>query len=140
MTKDELILAALATSRGGAWTPVQIQKLLFLLDERIPDPTGGPHFNFVPYHYGPFDPQIYYQLEVLEGQGLVEVYKDLSLRKYRLTPDGQEKGTLASQDLESKISQYIKELSDFVRSLTFSQLVVSIYREYPEMKANSVFQ
>ena len=35
MSKEELLLAALASAKGSSFSPVQIQKLLFLIDRRI---------------------------------------------------------------------------------------------------------
>ena len=66
MEKREIILAALAPADGVIHTPVQVQKLLFLIDKKIPHLVGGPYFNFVPYAYGPFDTEIYRLLEELE--------------------------------------------------------------------------
>ena len=61
----DIVLAALAASKGAAHSPVQIQKLLFLLDRKLADRLEGPHFNFVAHNYGPFDRAIYDQLEEL---------------------------------------------------------------------------
>ena len=66
--QTDIILAALAASRGAAHSPVQMQKLLFLLDKRLANELGGPHFNFIPHHYGPFDRTIYDLLEQLATQ------------------------------------------------------------------------
>jgi len=142
MTQYDVTLAALAVSNGAVQTPVQIQKLLFLLDKKIPEALDGPHFSFVPHNYGPFDRGIYDVLDVLEEQGLVEISRDPHLQwsKYRTTPDGQEEGKKILDHLNPKTYEYIKELSAFVRKLSFSQLVSAIYKEYPEMKVNSVFQ
>lgn len=142
MTKKEIILSALAPSNGALHTPVQIQKLLFLLDKRASDFLGGPHFHFIPYHYGPFDKGIYDLLLQLAAKGHVEILgnPNLHLRKYRLTPAGQKKGDKILDSLDPKIAAYIRKLSVFVRSLSFAALVSSIYRAYPEMQENSLFR
>ena len=51
--------ARAAGGPGIIFNPVQIQKLLFLFDREIPEQVGGPHFQFVAYHYGPFDLEVY---------------------------------------------------------------------------------
>ena len=142
MNKKEMILTALAASSGAVHTPVQIQKLLFLLDRRTAAYLGGPFFQFVPYDYGPFDKEIYGLLDGLSGEGLVEIISQLGIpwKKYRLTPIGQQAGNDALSRLDDQVSDYIRKLSDFVRSLSFTDLLSTIYREYPEMKANSVFR
>jgi len=123
--KEDLILAALAVSDGAIHTPVQIQKLLFLIDSKIPDLVGGPLFNFAAYAYGPFDKEIYYILEELERVEDVDIIRSSDFRwpRYRLTSQGQKKGDLILQEMDSKATAYIKELSSFVRGLSFAELV-----------------
>jgi hypothetical protein len=142
MTREELILAALAASGGGTHTPVQIQKLLFLIDKKLAAQVGGPHFDFVPYDYGPFDSSIYTCLDRLAARDLVEVISEPNLRwkKYRLRQEGLQRGANVLSSLHPSVQAYLRDLAGFVRRLSFAQLVASIYRAYPEMKVNSVFR
>jgi len=142
MTREELVITALAASNGAIHTPVQMQKLLFLIDKKIPESFGGPHFHFTPYAYGPFDSQVYGSLDVLANSGLVDVLSEPHLRwkKYKLAEMGLEKGKELLSSLHPPIQAYLRELSSFVRGLSFEELVSSIYREYPEMKVNSIFR
>ena len=118
MTRKELVLASMATCGGHTYTPVQLQKLLFLLDKRAAAELSGPHFNFKPYHYGPFDKAVYDELDVLEQHGLVEVIREphLKLRKYRLRPEGEKVGVQSLEKLDVKTKDYVQKLSDFVRT------------------------
>ena len=52
MEKDEMILAAMAPEKGSSFTPVQIQKLMFLIDEELAEDLGGKLFKFKPYTAG----------------------------------------------------------------------------------------
>lgn len=142
MNRKQLILAALAASNGAVHTPVQVQKLFFLLDKKFPPHAGGPWFNFAACDYGPFDRAVYDELENLEREGLVEITRTSDLRRktYRLTPEGQCQGEEILKGLDTKLGEYLRRLSQWVRSLSFAELVSSIYREYPEMKVNSVFR
>ena len=142
LKQTDIILAALAASKGAAHSPVQTQKLLFLLDKRLADELSGPHFNFIPHHYGPFDRTIYDLFDQLARQGMVEISRNPALRwrNYRLTPEGQALGEQILAQLQPQVAQYIRELSAFVRKLSFAELVSAIYAAYPEMKVNSVFQ
>jgi hypothetical protein len=142
MERDDLILAALSTADGATYTPVQVQKLLFLIDRRIPRLVGGPHFNFEPYDYGPFDSTIYTELESLATIGLVEIISEPNLRwrKYRLTPEGVNRGIELLNQLDDEASTYIRALVNFVRRLSFAELVGAVYKAYPEMKVKSVFR
>ena len=142
MNRKHLVLAALAASNGAVHTPVQVQKLFFLLDKRISTHLGGPWFNFAACDYGPFDRAVYDELENLEREGLVEITRTSDLRRktYRLTAEGQGEGNEILKGLDTKLVEYLQRLSKWVRSLSFAELVSSIYREYPEMKVNSVFR
>jgi uncharacterized protein len=140
MKREDLLLAALSPAKGDFYTPVQVQKLLFLLDREIPDLIGGQHFNFQPYNYGPFDKAVYMVLESLSLEGMVEINEDAGWKRYRLTPLGQEKGNGLFETLDGSAKNYITKVSDFVRRLPFTELVRSIYKAYPEMKVNSVFR
>lgn len=142
MNRRDLILAALAPSNRHSYTPVQVQKLFFLIDRNIPQAVGGPHFQFEPYDYGPFDQAVYQELETLTGAGLVETepVDGRSWCQYRLTEAGQALGEKALDTLNPKIRNYVVEVNSFVRRLSFSQLVRAIYNAYPEMKEKSVFR
>jgi len=141
MNQSELVLAILAAGNGAIHTPVQIQKLFFLVDKKLPN-LGGPFFNFVPHDYGPFDKEVYRVIEVLSGKGDAEIIKNPGerLNEYRLTPVGQKKGEKILHSLDSNLFDSIIRLSEFVRSLSFAELVSAIYKAYPEMRVNSVFK
>ena len=141
MTQTEIILASMAASDGATHTPVQIQKLLFLIDKKLSVELGGPFFNFIAYDYGPFDKEIYRTLESLAIENLVEIIEaeEIRWKRYRLTFEGQRHGKKILNGLDKDVANYIKKLSKFVRDLSFAQLVSSIYHEYPEMRENSVF-
>jgi uncharacterized protein YwgA len=140
MDRRDLLLAALAPASREPYTPVQLQKMMFLIDMEFPDLVIGPHFHFQPYNYGPFDRAVYDELEVLEGQGYVETMGVHTWRNYRLTKSGQELGEKILGGLSAEAQDYLRRVSEFVRSLTFRQLVLAIYKAFPEMKENSVFQ
>ena len=140
-SRDEVVLAALAPAKGEPHTPVQVQKLLFLFDENAASLVKGPFFHFEAYHYGPFDKEVYSTLDKLAGQGLVEiVYGSGNWRNYRLTPAGQAKGDQLLAYMNDRAADYLRRTSDFVRRLSFSQLVSAIYKAYPKMRERSVFQ
>ena len=141
MEKKDFVLGVLASSNGAVHTPVQVQKLFFMVDKKISTAIGGPYFNFIPYDYGPFDIEIYNVLKQLREEGDAEtLYSFSGFRHYKLTAQGQKKGEDILKTWDKKVSDYIAELSKWVRSLSFAELVSAIYKSYPEMKANSVFR
>jgi len=142
MDRNEFILAALAPSGGKTMTPVQVQKLFFLLDRNLSDKLGGPFFDFQPYDYGPFDSGVYQSLENLGLAGLVEVgtHPGRGWKTYRLSDVGRVNAEAAFNAVDKRWQEYMLKLFEFVTSLSFAELVSAIYKAYPEMKANSVFR
>ena len=139
---EEMILAAMAPANGSPFTPVQIQKLMFLIDEELSVGLGGKIFDFKPYNYGPFDKNVYGWLEVLVDSGNVELVPILGQRwsSFRTTEEGQTAGKKALDQLDSWVKEAIETYSNWVRILSFTQLISAIYKKYPDMRANSVFQ
>lgn len=140
MDRNEFVLAVMASCPDATYNPVQVQKLFFLIDKKIPKLVGGPHFKFAPYHYGPFDCTVYSALEVLSTDGSIAIEGAGGSRTYTTTKRGQKKGEDLIDKLPDKAREYIKKLSEFVRSLSFNELVSAIYQAYPDMRANSVFR
>ncbi len=138
-TREEIILAALAPAKGKALTPVQVQKLFFLIDRNIPKLVGGPHFDFQPYNYGPFDKAVYDELELQRAAGNVELVPQRTWNDFRLTEEGQARGEATFATLDAKARDYIERTVEFVMSLSFTELVSAIYKAYPDMQVNSVF-
>lgn len=140
MNRRELILAALAAGGGNtSYSPVQVQKLLFLIDRDAAHLAGGTHFNFVPYDYGPFDRAVYDELDALAQEGLAEVNTAGPYRKYRLTADGYRLGAEKLDGLTEDVQSLLTKIAQWIKPLNFQQIVATIYKHYPEMKARSVF-
>lgn len=142
MERSDFVLAVLATAQGSELTPVQLQKLFFILDRRCAERAGGPFFEFAPYDYGPFDATVYREVEALERRGLasITVPAGFSMKTYKLTPEGQRVGAALLEALDESIRNFASAVSSAVRSMSFSDLVSAVYREFPEMKANSIFR
>ena len=131
----------MSPAKGERHSPVQIQKLLFLLDQEIPDLIGGRHFKFKPYHYGPFDRAVYSVLGELAKEGKIHIsVLSGDYHNYSLTPSGLEEGEGIFKELSEIAQDYIQRCSEFVRSHDFPNLVAAIYKAYPQMRRNSVFQ
>jgi hypothetical protein len=141
MDQKSFALMALGGKTLNSYTPVQLQKLLFLLDRGIGQQLGGSGFNFQPYHYGPFDKDVYHTLDALDREGLAEILEPplAAIRTYRLTAAGLARANQLLSQLQKEVRDYVGEVGNFVRSQSFAGLVSSIYAAFPEMKVNSVF-
>ena len=138
LSRKELVLAALSPANKEPFEPVHVQKLFFLIDKKAG--LGREYYNFEPYDYGPFDKQVYCDLEDLADEGKITIaFNDWGQRQFMLTDEGLEEGESALNKIEEETRDYITTLSDFVRNLSFAELVSTIYRAFPEMKENSVF-
>lgn len=143
MTRQELLLTVLACAEGRPFSPVQIQKALFLISKRMPElVTEGPGYQFVPYDYGPFDSSVYSDAAVLAAQGEVVISPSGvgNWNTYAVSDAGLESGQLSMAFLSERAQTYLKEVSDWVRAQSFASLVKAIYDAYPEMRANSIFR
>ena len=132
------VLAAMGAVPGGAFEATQIQKLVFLAEERI----GRSGFEFEPGPYGPVCNAVYEELEGLENEGLVARYEQVlgegkprTMRKrvWVLTPEGVD--TAASTGTHKGIS----ELARWVLARDWSTLVGSVNAAYPSMATRTVF-
>lgn len=140
LNREEFVLAAMSPAEGKRHSPVQVQKLLFVLDTELAEKIGGPHFKFQPYDYGPFDKEVYEVLEELCSQDYVTIsFLGRKYPHYSLTPSGFEKGQKTLATLGQSSQQYVARLSEWIMKRSFSQLVSAIYKSYPEMRAYSVF-
>jgi uncharacterized protein YwgA len=134
MNKKEVILAAMAPAKSNKYSPVQIQKLLFLMDKAFSAITGVPILNFQPYYYGPFDKSIIDELEQLRDDGLILFTSEGTYTSYSLSSRGQVEGEKILYSMPEKPREYIKLLSEFVRKLSFAELVSVISKDFPDMK------
>lgn len=141
MKKSEAVLAILASAKGQTLSPVQLQKAAFLLD-RNNLLTGDRGFNFAPYDYGPFDKAVYDEASALAARGLAFITSSPWGRwnVYGATDRGISEGLAVLERLPVKHRRFVEDVTEWVRGQSFSSLVKSIYQQYPEMKANSVFQ
>lgn len=137
MTRTEYVLAVMAAVRAPL-SPVQLQKLFFILDRKAAASVGGPHFQFEPYNYGPFDPAVYTEVETLAAQGAAFINGLGGGRRYGITANGLHEGEAKLKELPA--ADYVRRVGEYVTSMTFAQLVSAVYTEFPEMKAKSIFR
>lgn len=138
----EIMLLVITAAGSTGLTPVQLMKSVFLIS-RSGLPEVPTHFySFVPYDYGPFNPDVYRDVEALESEGIVVEVHDAgrSWPKYVITPAGLERAEELRSQVGPQFSAYIDKVVVWVKSLTFSALLRAIYAKYPEMRENSVFQ
>jgi hypothetical protein len=139
MQRRDWALVVLAAAKNERLTPVQLQKILFLIDKNL---HPANFYVFEPYHYGPFDKRVYDDVEGhIEGDLCQTVpSKEFRGRDYELTSEGRRRAEALRSQLDPRKRDYIDKVVRWATSLSFSQLVTTIYREYPEFRARSVFR
>ena len=137
--RDWLLL--LFDGAAGPLDRVRIQKSLFLFAQRSKAP-GGEKYDFVPYHYGPFSFDVYPDLDVLVGRGLVRLeYEPTSTSpRYSLTGSGAHAVEELRRVAPPDRLRLLRSLRDWVTERSFRSLLDDVYRLYPQYAVNSVFQ
>ena len=142
MERSDWILIAAGLTEGAPLTPVQLQKSLFLIRELVPTAHEEAEFySFEPYNYGPFCAQIYSDAEQLGSEGLLTITfsPQRRWRQYGATSAGRERARQLAADLPQEEREYIGKLLEWVRGVSFSQLIRVIYARWPAYRANSIF-
>lgn len=142
MQRRDVLLAIMGAAEGRTFSPVQLQKAVFLIDRNLPQVFDAEsRFSFAPYDYGPFDREVYSEAGILELCQFATISKGAGgYKEYGLTDQGLVRSREILQALHRDQSAYILAVVKWVRSLGFAKLVKSIYEAYPEMRANSVFE
>lgn len=130
--RDRFIINVFGTIPDETLSPVQTQKLFFLLEKRL----GRNYFDFKPYHYGPYDKNLTDTLTMLYCNGLIQIKNINGINHYQLNKDCS---SITENFFNENEKNFIKDLISFIKNLSFRQLCMSIYKEFPEMSVNSVF-
>lgn len=143
LTPGDWTLLVIAAAPGQAIEPVQLQKSLFLLGRNLSRAQlrVANFYEFSAYDYGPFCSAVYEDAERLEREGLVRIARPPETRfnMYSVTEAGVARAAKIGSGLAEPTREYLRAVVTWTRSLSFNDLVSSIYKAFPEMKANSVF-
>jgi hypothetical protein len=142
MERTNVTLMMLALAEGAIYSPVQIQKAMFLADDKVRDAfEEDSRYNFQPFDYGPFDRDVYLDVQFLQNHGLARIGTSRDgWNTYAVTEEGIERSRVLRRQLSTEQLRMLRRISIFVRSLSFSELVSAIYRGYPHMRERSVFR
>jgi hypothetical protein len=142
LNREDVLLVMLSLAEGERLTPVQIQKSLFLADDKAAKAfRRGSRYHFEPYDYGPFDRHVYVDAQALAREGLAEIGTDPhGWNTYAATKKGIRRGAELRAKLNDSEREMLAKILRLVRRLSFTELVSAIYRRYPHMKARSVFR
>lgn len=144
MTPSDWLLLAVDLADPKPVQPVQLQKILFLLDRKLrPEQKQVDRiYAFAPYDYGPFDSKVYTDAEALAANGLIAISQPMgqTFKVYRVSDSGRECARDIARRIDAPVLTFAESVVKWAQGLTFNQLVSAIYRDYPEMKEHSVFK
>jgi hypothetical protein len=142
MTRKDWTLLVIAAADEAGLDPVQLQKSLFLLGERGRQHVGSAFYKFVPHNYGPFCHQVYTDAAALAADGFISKERRAgnTWASFAITPLGKALAGELRRRLAVGGDQFLDQTVAWVKSLSFHDLVQSIYRHYPEYRVNSVFR
>ena len=137
-TQTDVLLKIITVAEGDPISPVQLQKIAFLVGEECAEFVPKSYYKFVPYDYGPFSAKIYQDAELLEAQGLIsiDVNPTGGWKEYSATFRSSSADT---SSIPKIVADYIETAVKWAMGLTFRELVSSIYYNYPEYRENSIF-
>ena len=145
MTPADWLLLLLALDAPAAGLePVRIQKALFLLAREGGLPRSERYW-FVPYNYGPMSPRIYRDVDALVRRGLVErvPVPGYAWGRVRATAEGRARAdelAAAAGERERSALSTLHRIHTLVTSLSFADLLATIYERHPEYAVRSVFR
>ena len=139
MKRTDVLLRLLAAADGDRLTPVQLQKVAFLVGMRFRATLPEDYYSFEKHDFGPFCAQIYRDAEGLASDGLVAIDRNYrgGWNEYSATSLGRK---LDFQMIPASVSAFLDEKVAWARGLSFRELVREVYRQYPDYRENSVFQ
>ncbi len=142
MKNKDFTLLAIAYAQDEGLTPVQLQKSLFLLSKSGLPGLPTDFYAFIPYNYGPFNPEIYADADKLADEGMVfsVLMPGRTWAKYVATSEGTKQAQDIAVGTDSAVAEHLKNVVDWVKRLGFSDLLRAIYASFPEFRVNSVFQ
>ena len=138
MNRTDLLLRIVAAANGKPLTPVQLQKVAFLVGQEFEGELPAEFYSFRKYDYGPFSAAVYADAEQLERDGLmaISINPRGGWREYAATVEGIEADFT---DIPEAITSFIEETVQWAMQLSFQQLVREIYKRFPQYRQNSVF-
>ena len=135
-SRERVLIAIVASAGDTGLDRAQLQKAAFLVSEEFDEHLPSDFYKFQPYMYGPFTDEVYRDVERLcDGRVLETITGERGRLSYRLVRDN---GT-AVCSLPDYLQSGINKIVDWVKSMSFDELVRAIYYLYPEQQRNSIF-
>ena len=142
LTRKDWTLLVISAAGGKSLTPAQLQKSLFLVGEGFPAAVKPDFYEFQPYDFGPFSAAIYHDADLLASEGHVARQQVPGKRwsEYMATREGLGEASELGKAVSPEVLDYIRKVVKWAQSVSFQQLIRTIYAMFPAYKVRSVFR
>ena len=127
-----------------ALDPIRVMKGLFVFTMEAPEKwlPRDERYEFKAYSYGPYSSQVSNDLDYLSSKGFLQTTQapGKSWSYYALSENGASIASSLAPSFDPNAVEYLRKLREFVASLSFRQLLDTVYAKYPEYAVNSVFK
>jgi DNA-binding PadR family transcriptional regulator len=132
-------IAAPADNARFLTDQIRIMKGLFLLSKEGPADLRDL-YAFEPYDYGPFDKQVYKDLDALEQMGLIasERVPGSNRRSFRTTPQGDHRFDEIRASAKPETLAAVDQAKALVCSMGFMRLLRYVYERHPDFAVSSI--
>ena len=138
LERIDILLSIIVAAQGDAVSPVQLQKVAFLVGQECQNDVPSDYYQFVPYDYGPYCKDINIDVEELERRGHISVSSSPpgTRKEYRAT---FRSSRIDFSHIPASVAEYTEKAVEWMKPLSFGELVSAIYKAYPAYSANSIF-
>ena len=95
-------------------------------------------YEFIPYWYGPFCPEVYADLEELKAEGVVEARDSVGGEILSLTPSGVASAQSHEKAVGSDRLRKIRDCKERFNSKPFEEFVAYVYERWPKYTSRSL--
>jgi uncharacterized protein YwgA len=89
-------------------------------------------YEFIPYWYGPFCPEVYADLQELRDEGNLESRESTGGETFSLTPTGVVRARQLEGSSNPDTLRRIRECKERFNSMVFEDFVAYVYERWPE--------
>lgn len=89
-------------------------------------------YEFIPYWYGPFSPEVYADLEELKHDGVLDAREGAGGEVFSLTPAGVRTAQETVAGFASAVLERIRDCKERFNPMPFEDFVAYVYERWPE--------
>jgi uncharacterized protein YwgA len=119
---------------------VRMQKGVFLLEMKGPDAWRNA-YQFVPYDWGPYSPDLSDDVRSLLRDGEMSTlhFDGFRYGEFRTTAAGLHLLAEVIEGPDELVAEFVREVREFVTTRTFSRLLRDVYSAFPDYATRSRF-